>query len=89
MIKNEDIASDMFVGTALVQFHSKCRKMGCALKVFEGFSLPDVFLWTSMVTGYEQNGFPEEAVAFFHQMVMLENVNPDCVTLVSLVSACA
>ncbi|KAK4842709.1 hypothetical protein QYF36_026448 [Acer negundo] len=44
---------------------------------------------TSMVTGYEQNGLPEEAVAFFHQMVMLENVNPDRVTLVSLVSACA
>ncbi|KAK1582915.1 hypothetical protein Q3G72_019507 [Acer saccharum] len=38
---------------------------------------------------YEQNGLPEEEVAFFHQMVMLENVNPDCVTLVSLVSACA
>ncbi|KAK0600656.1 hypothetical protein LWI29_017189 [Acer saccharum] len=58
------------------------------LKVFEGFSRLDVFLWTSMVR-YEQNGLPEEEVAFFHQMVMLENVNPDCVTLVSLVSACA
>ncbi|KAK0590312.1 hypothetical protein LWI29_025307 [Acer saccharum] len=89
VIKNGNLASDVFVGTALVQFYSKRGKMGSALKVFEGFSRPDVFLWTSMVTGYEQNGLPEEAVAFFHQMVMLENVNPDRVTLVSLVSACA
>ncbi|KAL5864348.1 hypothetical protein ACOSQ3_001862 [Xanthoceras sorbifolium] len=89
VIKNGNIASDVFVGSALIQLYSKCGQMGCALKVFEGFSRPDVFLWTSMVTGYEQNGFAEEAVAFFHQMVMLENADPDRVTLVSLVSACA
>ncbi|KAK1581123.1 hypothetical protein Q3G72_003341 [Acer saccharum] len=65
VIKNGNIEFDVFVGIALVQFYSKCGKMGCALKVFEGFSRLDVFLWTSIVTGYEQNGLPEEAVAFF------------------------
>ncbi|TXG72619.1 hypothetical protein EZV62_001198 [Acer yangbiense] len=38
VIKNGNIASDVFMGTALVQLYSKCGKMGCALKVFEGFS---------------------------------------------------
>ncbi|KAJ4729303.1 Pentatricopeptide repeat [Melia azedarach] len=87
-IKNAKIAFDMFVGSALIEFYSKCGQMGSALKVFKSFLQPDVVLWTSMVTGYEQNGFPEEAVAFFHRMVMMENVSPNQVTLVSLVSAC-
>ena len=43
------------------------------LKIFQfgcwpiclAFSQPDVFLWTSMVTGYEQDGDPEEAFGVF------------------------
>ncbi|KAJ0112048.1 hypothetical protein Patl1_02841 [Pistacia atlantica] len=89
VVKNAGNAVDMFVGSGLIEFYSKCGQMGCALNVFKGFSEPDIVLWTSMVTGYEQNGFPEEAVMFFHQMVMAENLNPDRVTLVSLISACA
>ncbi|KAM0958011.1 hypothetical protein EV1_023116 [Malus domestica] len=42
-----------------------------------------------MVTGYEQNGDPEEALEFFSQMVMVGCVNPDRVTLVSAFLACA
>ncbi|MCI92583.1 pentatricopeptide repeat-containing protein, partial [Trifolium medium] len=50
---------------------------------------PDVVLWTSIVSGYEQSGSPELALAFFSRMVVSEKVNPDPVTLVSVVSACA
>ncbi|KAM2955970.1 hypothetical protein FF2_023153 [Malus domestica] len=63
--------------------------MGEAVKVFDEFPQPDVFLWTSMVTGYEQNGDPEEALEFFSRIVMVGLINPDRVTLVSAVSACA
>ncbi|KAM2652324.1 hypothetical protein EV2_024097 [Malus domestica] len=42
-----------------------------------------------MVTGYEQNGDPEEALEFFSRIVMVGLINPDRVTLVSAVSACA
>ncbi|XP_044465329.1 putative pentatricopeptide repeat-containing protein At3g01580 isoform X2 [Mangifera indica] len=89
VLKNANSAVDMFVGSGLIELYSKCGQMGCALNVFKGFSEPDTVLWTSMVTGYEQNGFPEKAVMFFHRMVIAENVNPDRVTLVSLISACA
>ncbi|KAL5568386.1 hypothetical protein UlMin_024961 [Ulmus minor] len=89
-IKKKDMVHfDMYVGSALIELYSKCGCMDDALKVFKEFSLPDVVLWTSMVTGYEQNGYPVEAIRFFSQMVRVECVNPDRVTLVSLVSACA
>ncbi|KAK9272823.1 hypothetical protein L1049_003201 [Liquidambar formosana] len=87
--KSEKIGSDMFVGSALIELYSKCGQMGNALKVFEEFPRPDVVLWTSMVTGYEQNGNAEEALKFFSQMVMMERLNPDPVTLICVVSACA
>ncbi|KAL6139554.1 hypothetical protein ACLB2K_057858 [Fragaria x ananassa] len=89
VMRNEEIASDVFVGSALVEFYSKCGKMGEALKVFEGLSQPDVFLWTNMVTGYEQNGNAVEALEFLSQMVTFARVKPERVTLVSAVSACA
>ncbi|XP_022935091.1 putative pentatricopeptide repeat-containing protein At3g01580 isoform X1 [Cucurbita moschata] len=86
--KNEKTDLDMFVGAALIELYSKCGKMHEALQVFLEFPQPDVVLWTSMITGYEQNGNPKKSVDFFSQMVMIEHVNPDPVTLVSLASAC-
>ncbi|KAA0057245.1 hypothetical protein IC582_008703 [Cucumis melo] len=86
--KMEKTDVDMFVGASLIELYSKCGKMDEAFQVFLGFSQPDVVMWTSMITGYEQNGNPEKAVDFFSQMVMIEHLNPDPVTLVSLASAC-
>ncbi|XP_048435293.1 putative pentatricopeptide repeat-containing protein At3g01580 [Pyrus x bretschneideri] len=87
--KHEKVALVMFVGSALIELYSKCGEMSEAVKVFDEFSQPDVFLWTSMVTGYEQNGDPEEALEFFYRMVMDASITPNRVTLVSAVSACA
>ncbi|KAK6945784.1 E motif [Dillenia turbinata] len=87
--KVSKFGSDPFVGAALIELYSKCGGMGDALMVFNEFSLPDVVLWTSVITGYQQNGNHEEALAFFSQMVIMERIEPDPVTLVSVVSACA
>ncbi|KAK9910629.1 hypothetical protein M0R45_034585 [Rubus argutus] len=87
--RNKKIALDVFVGSALIELYSKCGQMGEALKVFDEFSQPDVFLWTSMVTGYEQNGNAVEALEFLSRMVTVGHVKPERVTLVSAVSACA
>ncbi|XWS40840.1 hypothetical protein CRYUN_Cryun17cG0030600 [Craigia yunnanensis] len=87
--KNETTGLDLFVGSALIEFYSKCGEMGDVLNLFKEFEKPDVVLWTSMVSGYEQNGCFEKAVTFFSRMVVEEGVDPDRVTLVSLVSACA
>ncbi|KAF5479681.1 hypothetical protein F2P56_000481 [Juglans regia] len=87
--KNAWVGMNIFVGSALIEFYSKCGQLAEALRVLEDFSRPDVVMFTSMVSGYEQNGFPEEAIAFFSRLVMVECVNPDSVMLVSVVSACS
>ncbi|XAR64684.1 hypothetical protein NMG60_11008460 [Bertholletia excelsa] len=89
IVKKNDFGSDFFVGSALVELYSKCGRMDNALQVFEEYSRPDIVLWTTMVTGYEQNSYYEEALSFFRRMVAIELVRPDPITLVSLVSACA
>ncbi|KAI4356412.1 hypothetical protein L6164_000437 [Bauhinia variegata] len=87
--KKEKLDMDMFVGSALIELYSKCGQMNDSGKVFMEYRKPDVVLWTSMVTGYEQNGCPEEALAFFSRMAVSERVIPDPVTLVTAASACA
>lgn len=86
--KNDKINSDMFVGSALIELYSKCGLMGDALEVFEEYSQPDVVLWTTVVTGYEQNVDSGAALAFFARMMMTGHVTPDPITFVSVVSAC-
>ncbi|KAK7286808.1 hypothetical protein RJT34_22071 [Clitoria ternatea] len=88
-LMKEKIDGDLFVGSALVELYSKCGQMTDALKVFMEYPKPDVVLWTSIITGYEQSGSPELALTFFSRMVVSEQVNPDPVTLVSAASACA
>ncbi|KAK9118035.1 hypothetical protein Scep_016128 [Stephania cephalantha] len=83
-----EMGLDMFVGAALIELYSKCGAMGDALRVFERFSKPDVVLWTSMVTGYQQNGNAVDALSLFLRMMSGGDVSPDPVTLVSVVAAC-
>lgn len=88
-VKKVRIEGDMFVGSALIDLYCKCGQMNDAVKVFMEYPKPDVVLWTSIVSGYEQSGSPELALDFFSRMVVLEKVSPDPVTLVSVASACA
>ncbi|KAK1402737.1 Pentatricopeptide repeat-containing protein [Heracleum sosnowskyi] len=87
--KEEVIDSNLFVGSGLIDLYSRCGVMSDAVRVFEEYSEPDVVLWTMIVTGYEQNGWPREALGFFARMVNVACVSPDQVTLISVVSACA
>ncbi|XP_050135413.1 putative pentatricopeptide repeat-containing protein At3g01580 [Malus sylvestris] len=42
--KHENVALNMFVGSAVIKLYPKCREMGEAVKVFDKFPQPDVFL---------------------------------------------
>ncbi|CAH2052178.1 unnamed protein product [Thlaspi arvense] len=80
--------SDVHIGSALVDMYSKCGNVDDAQKVFDEMGDRNVVTWNSLITCYEQNGPAAEALKVFH--VMLEaSVEPDEVTLASVVSACA
>lgn len=87
--KNESIDSNLFVGSRLIEFYSKCGNLDDALHVLGDYDMPDVVLWTTLVTGYQQNGEPDKALDTFSRMVMVGGLTPDPVVLVSIVTACA
>ncbi|TMX04087.1 hypothetical protein EJD97_011643 [Solanum chilense] len=82
------IHSNMFLGSGLIDMYSRCGDMDDAFRAFEEYSKPDIVLWTTLVTGYEKNFKPDEALAVFTGMVMAHCISPDPITLVTVVSAC-
>lgn len=86
--KHDRLDSDLLIGSGLIEFYSKCGKVGDAQRVFEEYHNPDIVLWTALVSGYEQNGEPQRSLTTFTELMMSGGVRPDNVTLVSVVSAC-
>ncbi|WVZ61149.1 hypothetical protein U9M48_011065 [Paspalum notatum var. saurae] len=86
-VRSYAASEDAFVAAAVVQMYAGCGDMAGAVGAYGAFEEPDVVLRTSVVTGYEQNGMPEEAMEFFARNVVRQGVVPSPVTLVSVISA--
>ncbi|XP_042051189.1 pentatricopeptide repeat-containing protein At2g13600-like isoform X1 [Salvia splendens] len=80
--------SDVYMGSALVDMYAKCGDVDCAEKAFLGIRERNIVSWNSMITCYEQNGPANEALEVFRKMMEC-GVQPDEMTLASVVSACA
>ncbi|GJS20327.1 pentatricopeptide repeat-containing protein [Tanacetum coccineum] len=79
---------DVSIDNALIQMYSRFGAWEEAERVFSTVRLKDVISWTSMISGYEKNGLPEKAIEIYKNMKM-ENVEPDEITIASVISACA
>ncbi|CAL9081127.1 unnamed protein product [Musa acuminata var. zebrina] len=88
LISKSQLASDVYMGSALVDMYSKCRRPLDACRVFEGMKKRNVVSWNSLIACFEQNGPENEALALFVRM-MEGGVEHDEMTLASVVSACA
>ncbi|XP_062198000.1 pentatricopeptide repeat-containing protein At3g12770-like [Phragmites australis] len=73
---------------ALIAMYGKCGSMAMAEALFDGMTTRSLVSWNTMVAMYEQHGDTVEAIKFFRRM-LTEKVGFDCVTLVSVLSACA
>eukprot|EP00249_Psilotum_nudum_P002183 c15083_g1_i1 orf=1-1065(-) len=80
--------SDVIVGNALVDMYVKCGRVVDAFQLFKKMPERDVVSWTSMIVGYTQHGFSEEALNIFWQMLQ-ECMKPDYVVCISVLKACA
>ncbi|XVF31598.1 hypothetical protein REPUB_Repub17cG0004900 [Reevesia pubescens] len=77
---------DVFVQNGVVAFYAKCWKIATAKVVFDRLEFRNVVSWTSMISGYAQNGQPVEALRVFDEMREM-GVMPDWVALVSVIRA--
>eukprot|EP01018_Ginkgo_biloba_P039548 Gb_03572 [translate_table: standard] len=73
---------------ALIDMYAKCRNTENAQRVFDKMPLRDVGSWNAMLACYAQNGDSNEAMKLFYRMEQ-EGIQPDSVTIVSVLSACA
>ncbi|XP_020886737.1 pentatricopeptide repeat-containing protein At3g22690 [Arabidopsis lyrata subsp. lyrata] len=89
LIIKMDYAKDLFVQNSLVHFYAECGELDCARKVFDEMSERNVVSWTSMICGYARREFAKDAVDLFFRMVRDEDVIPNSVTMVCVISACA
>ena len=87
MIKEEFVENYVELGNALVDMYCKCGALTEAAEVFEQLPLQNVVTWTSLISGYAQHGFGEEALNCFKCM---ENIglSADAVTFVCILKAC-
>ncbi|KAJ7541880.1 hypothetical protein O6H91_10G080800 [Diphasiastrum complanatum] len=80
--------SDVIVGNTLVDMYAKCGCIEDARQVFDSMHERNVVSWTAIIAGYEQHGFSKESLDLYNQMKH-EGVQPDIVTYVVLLRACA
>ncbi|ONK65351.1 uncharacterized protein A4U43_C07F36220 [Asparagus officinalis] len=86
LVLKSGFVSDSYVGNTLLHVYGSCRVIGCARKVFDEMGGRNVVSWSSMIDGYVSCDHPLDALMMFRQM-RLNNVQPNSVTLISLLSA--
>ncbi|KAF6991927.1 hypothetical protein CFC21_008975 [Triticum aestivum] len=79
---------DTYVANGLVRAYSVAGLIGLARKVFDELPVRSVVVYTTMVSGYAQNGQYQDAMGAFDEMLN-EGFEPGAVVLASVLSACA
>ncbi|XP_057837438.2 pentatricopeptide repeat-containing protein At3g24000, mitochondrial-like [Cryptomeria japonica] len=87
-IEEGGFSSDVVVVTALVDMYAKCVSIDKARKMFDRMPQRNVFSWNTMIAGYAQNGYVENALETFKQM-QFAGVKPISSTFASVLPACA
>ncbi|XWS23133.1 hypothetical protein CRYUN_Cryun29cG0095000 [Craigia yunnanensis] len=87
VIKN-GIELNSYLVTAILDMYVKCGSIRDARSVFDKLSSVDLVSWTTMIVGYSQSGFPDEALKLFIDKKRF-GILPNAVTIASLLSACA
>ncbi|TXG74334.1 hypothetical protein EZV62_002913 [Acer yangbiense] len=100
-VTKKGIKMDLTLSNAMLDMYAKCGSVEDAKKLFDEMEEKDIVSWTTMIDGqetatwnalisaYDQNGKPQEALAIFHQLQLSKNANPDELTFVSTLSSYA
>ncbi|KAK9106508.1 hypothetical protein Syun_022519 [Stephania yunnanensis] len=79
---------DIFVLNSLMDMYAKCGAVTHCREVFNGMPNKDLTSWNTMIMGYAVNGFADEALNLFDEMINV-GLKPNDVTFISLLSGCS
>jgi len=80
--------SDVYMGNSLVDMYSKCGSIDDAWRVFSKMPTRGAVAWSAIILGHVKCGQGHKALALSRQMQQ-EGVDPDPVTFVGILNACA
>ncbi|KAK6159563.1 hypothetical protein DH2020_006877 [Rehmannia glutinosa] len=75
------------VVNSLINMYGKCGNLTIAQKLFHQTD-PDIATWNSLISAYNDNGNYFKSINLFDKLIS-EGLEPNTVTLVTLLSACA
>ncbi|CAJ1957842.1 unnamed protein product [Sphenostylis stenocarpa] len=78
---------NLSIQNSLISFYSKCGNVIDAHKIFLDVIEPNVISYNSIINGFGQNGFGEEALSIYKKM-QSEGHEPNHVTFLVVLSAC-
>jgi pentatricopeptide repeat protein len=81
--------SDVFLSTSLIDMYAKCGSIDNAWRVFNKMPSRTVVAWNAMILGLVRCGKGEMALELFQQMQQEEGLEPDPISFVGALNACA
>lgn len=87
LVLKSRLKNNVFVNNSLLNMYTKCQNIEDAARLFDHMPERTMVSWTSMISGYCQNGAADKAIALFCEM--LKNVHSNEFTLAALLQACA
>ncbi|KAK7317548.1 hypothetical protein RJT34_01884 [Clitoria ternatea] len=82
------MVGDVLINNCLLDMYCKCGLLDIAEQVFESMPCRDVNSWNAIILGFAMHGKAEGALEYFDRMVNVENVVPNSITFVGVLSAC-
>ncbi|CAA7409031.1 unnamed protein product [Spirodela intermedia] len=87
------LASDVAVGSALVDMYAKCGSLRHSRRAFNQMTKRNAITWNVLIMAYGMNGLGVEALRLLQEMVTRgnqgDNVKPNEVTFISVFAACS
>ncbi|KAJ1440026.1 Tetratricopeptide-like helical domain superfamily [Sesbania bispinosa] len=79
---------DIYLKSALIDIYFKGGEVEMARNIFHQNTLIDVAICTAMISGYVLNGLNIDAINFFRWLIQ-KGMMPNCLTMASVLPACA
>lgn len=78
-----------FVGTALTDMYAKCGDIDSSRNIFDQLPRKNEISWTAMIQGLAENGFAEESISLFEEMLRNSSIAPNELILAAVLFACS
>lgn len=86
-IERNHIKWDVYIGTALIDMYAKCGCVEMAQRIFNVMPIRNVQTWNAFLGGLAINGYGQEALKQFEEMIE-SGANPNEVTFLAVLTAC-